>query len=128
MKKIKIFCTLLFVILIMQYCGNSKKLVTKGKATEAEKIIVPDKKLLSYAKDISPILKASCTPCHYPPNGNKEPLDTYGSAKININDILARVKLPKDAVGFMPFRNPNRALSDSAIKVLEQWKMEGLNE
>jgi uncharacterized membrane protein len=126
MRKLKTFIILLLSVFIMQQCSNTKKIVTKEKAAVTEKVVVAENKELSFEKDISPILKASCTPCHYPPNGNKEPLDTYAAAKSNVNEILERVKLPKDARGFMPFKNPKRALTDSAIMVIEQWKKEGM--
>ncbi len=98
-----------------QNCSSSKKATTK--MTEP---------IVSFEKDVTPMLKASCTPCHFPPDGRKEPLNTYEAVKKNIADMISRVKLPKDDARFMPFKNKRPALSDSSIKVLEQWQKQNM--
>lgn len=85
-------------------------------------------KAFSYQKDIAPILTTSCTPCHFPPDGRKLPLENYDHVKQNIDSIIVRVKLPKDARGFMPFKNKKPALNDSLIAVLVQWKEQNMPE
>lgn len=88
----------------------------------------PKDPALSYAKDIVPIMQASCTPCHFPPDGRKEPLDSYEAVKKNIGEVIARVKLPHDDRKFMPFREKKPALNDSLIKVLETWQAQNMPE
>jgi hypothetical protein len=122
MKKTIILFSLFSIAFIMQNCNTTKK-STKSVATETAKA-----KSVSYATEIAPMLKISCSPCHYPPGGNKEPLDNYAAVKANIGDILGRVKLPKEDNRYMPFKSKKPALSDSAILVLENWKNGGMAE
>ena len=42
----------------------------------------------SYNEDIAPIMKRSCTPCHFPEEGRKKMLDTYEAASKNVHDII----------------------------------------
>ena len=83
---------------------------------------------VSYAKDIVPILQNSCTPCHFPPDGRKEPLDSYEAVKKNIVEVIERVKLPTDHRKFMPFKSKKPVLSDSLIVVLETWQKQNMPE
>jgi hypothetical protein len=113
MKKFSIAVFLLFSIGLLQYCSSSKK------AKKSETVV-------SYEKDVVPILQASCTPCHFPPGGKKAALNTYDSVKFYYDDLIARVKLPSTNDKFMPFKSKKPALSDTAINVLEQWKKQDM--
>ncbi|MBL0145934.1 MAG: hypothetical protein IPP48_09365 [Chitinophagaceae bacterium] len=115
MKKINILLLCTIGIIVFQNCSSSKN-TNKVVTTPA----------LSFDKDIMPVMKASCTPCHFPPDGRKKALDSYETVKNNIADIIARVKLTKEDIKFMPFKNKKPALSDSAIKVLEQWQKQNM--
>ena len=115
MKKSIIFIASVCSLFVLQNCSSSKNATAKI----AEPVV-------SFKKDITPMLKASCTPCHFPPDGRKEPLNTYEAVKKNIADMINRVKLPKDDAKFMPFKNKRPALSDSSIKVLEQWQKQNM--
>jgi len=119
MKKIKFLLPLLAIVVILIKCNTVK---TSGLDT------VPKEKPLSFNADILPIMQNSCTPCHFPPDGRKKPLDNYVHVKENIKDIIARVKLPKDHVQFMPFKNKKPALNDSLIAVLENWEKQNMPE
>lgn len=96
---------------ILQFCTGTKKV--------AESAVVP---AVTYVKDIAPIMQARCTPCHFPEQGKKKFLDTYGAVKTNIDDILARVQLPVTDEDFMPYKSKKEPLSDSLIMVFKQWK------
>jgi hypothetical protein len=113
MKKILILILSFCSLAIMQNCSSGKK---------ASKSVV----VVSFAKDVLPIMQASCTPCHFPPDGRKQPLNTYDAVKNNFTDIVARVKLPQNDDRFMPFKNKKPALSDSLINVLEQWQKQNM--
>jgi hypothetical protein len=115
MKKIMILAFSVIAILIFQNCSNTKKIATEKPVT-----------VVSFDKDVLPMLKVSCTPCHFPPDGRKEPLNTYDGVKKKIIDIIARVKLPKDDVKYMPFKSKKPALSDSAINVLTAWQQQNM--
>ncbi|MEI9957682.1 MAG: hypothetical protein WDM90_15595 [Ferruginibacter sp.] len=114
MKKALIVTLCIATLVILQNCGSSKKI---------NKVKEP---VVSFEKDVMPILQARCTPCHFPPDGRKKPLNTYDAVKGNIADIIARVKLPKTDNGFMPWKGKKPALSDTMINVLEQWQKQNM--
>lgn len=99
--------------IVFQNCGSSKKVTT-----------VP----LTYEKDVVGIMKTSCSPCHFPPDGKKEAFNSYESVSKHIDVIINRVKLPQSDAKFMPFRLKKPALTDSAINVLVQWKEQGMTK
>lgn len=119
MKKIKFLFSLIAIVVISIKCNTVK---TSGVEN------IPKEKALSFNADILPIMQNSCTPCHFPPEGRKKPLENYAHVKENIKDIIARVKLPKDHVQFMPFKNKKPALNDSLIAVLERWEKQSMPE
>ena len=125
MKKAFLTITIISAVLLFQFCSSSKK--TAGEtAKEPTKEMAKEVAKITYTADVQPLLVAKCSPCHFPPRGNKEPLDTYGAAKSNIDDIIARIVKNPDDKGFMPMRHPK--LSDSAIHVFTDWKQGGLAE
>lgn len=75
-----------------------------------------------------PVMQASCTPCHFPPGGKKEALDSYEAVSKNIDAVIERIKLPQSDIKFMPFKLKKPALTDSAINVLVQWKEQGMKK
>ena len=118
----KIFLLVLLVTAIaLQFCTSTKK-TQAPPAPPTPPVVVK----VNYEADIKPLLLTKCAPCHFPPDGRKEPLNTYTSATRNIDDIISRIKLDPGTRGFMPARKPK--LSDSVIHVFEQWKKDGLLE
>lgn len=115
MKKFYIVFVLVLVSLL-QYCSSSKKTAS----------VTPPANVITYAANIQPMIMANCSPCHIPPKGFKEALDTYPAAKSNIDDIIRRISMNPEDKGFMPFKHPR--LSDSVINVFVQWKASGLAE
>lgn len=97
---------------IFQFCSSSKKAVK-----------APD---ITYAANVQPLMVANCSPCHFPPRGNKKAYDNYTAVRTDIDSILIRVNKNPGEKGFMPFKHPK--LSDSTINVLVQWKKDGLKE
>ncbi len=118
MKKIKIALIMLPFVVVLMNCSSTKK--------GAEYTTV--KKKLSYNKDIKPIIETSCTPCHIPPQGKKEPLENYIHVKENIGSIIERVKLPQENRKFMPPRNKKPALTDAQVAVLVKWEQQNMPE
>jgi hypothetical protein len=114
MKKILTITALLLSAALFQFCNSSKKTVAAAVPT--------------FSKDVMPIMQASCTPCHFPPDGHKEPLNTLAAVKENIDHVLERVKLPKDDRRFMPMMGKKPALTPEQIILLEQWKAAGMPE
>ena len=106
---------ILFVVAgaVFQFCSTPKQAqVQVAKA--------------NYTSDVQPLITMHCSPCHIPPKGNKEALNTYDAAKKNIDESIARIKKNPDEKGFMPFKHPK--LSDSTINVFVKWKEDGLLE
>lgn len=108
---------MLTVPLFIQSCSSTQPTV----ATQPEAATQAASSTVSYEKDIAPIMKQSCTPCHFPETGKKEMLDTYDAVKININYILERVQLEPMADGFMPFKSKKTPLTAAEIGLFKEW-------
>jgi hypothetical protein len=111
MKKI-ILGLLVTGVAFFQFCTSTKKIADTPK--------------MNYTANIQPLVTMHCSPCHIPPQGNKEPLNTYEAAKKNIDESIRRIQLNPTDKGFMPFKHPK--LSDSTINVFVKWKEQGLLE
>jgi hypothetical protein len=112
MKKL-VFFSMLAAGTIFQFCTSTR---------QAQ---VPVQKI-TYTANVQPLIQNNCSPCHIPPQGNKEPLHTYETAKTNIDESIRRIKLNPGDKGFMPMRHPK--LSDSTVNVFVKWKEDGLLE
>lgn len=110
MKKIRLLTLIIPLSLLIVNCSTSKK--RKSDYVEVKKI--------SYKTDVEPIIANSCTPCHIPPQGKKEPLENYDHVKANIGAILERVQLPQDSRKFMPPVNKKPALTADQISVFSK--------
>jgi len=117
MKKILVFAVA-STLMLLQFCKPGNKM---AKTLEKVEIVK-----LTYTANVAPLMTLHCTPCHFPPKGNKKPYDTYVGVKGDIDEIITRVKLNPTDRGFMPMRHAK--LSDSTINVLVQWKADGLLE
>src|SRR5688572_33075896 len=69
----------------LSFCTSSKQTTSTTDVTKTPTV--------TYLTDIQPIVSAHCAPCHFPPKGNKEPLDNYEDVKAEIDDIIARIEL-----------------------------------
>ncbi len=84
---------------------------------------------ISYASDVAPIIKRSCSPCHFPAqNGKKDPLDSYKSMQKEIIEVIARVEMDEDNIKFMPYKKKKQSLSKDEIKLLKNWAQGGFLE
>ncbi|MEI6946310.1 cytochrome c [Paraflavisolibacter sp. H34] len=113
MKKILIAALIFPAALALQFCSSSKK---AAKATSK----------VTYEAQVKPVFQATCTPCHFPPQGNKTPYDTYASVKKDVDEILVRIRKNPGERGFMPARHAK--LPDATIQLIAQWKADGLLE
>jgi hypothetical protein len=118
MKKLKLTLLIIPFSIVLINCNSTKK-GTEYTAVE---------KKLNYNKDIKPIIENSCTPCHFPSQGKKEPLESYTHVKKNIASIIERVKLPQEDRKFMPPKNKKPALNDSLVAVLVKWQQQDMPE
>lgn len=110
--KYLVFTLLMVTVFTLQNCTPTQK-VTKSDEAPANAV--------SFAGDIEPILKRSCTPCHYPEKGRMELFDTYDKVKAHATEILQRVELSPDASGFMPFKSKKQPLNADEIGLLKAW-------
>jgi len=115
------FILMLFVFLALQFCKTTEVSTKKNNDLKEESLI-------SYSRDILPIMIQKCTPCHFPPYGKKKMLDTYFATKENIEDILTRVQLDENHKGFMPFKSKKEPMTESEINLLKKWISTGMSE
>ncbi|MBO0939513.1 hypothetical protein J2I47_23385 [Fibrella sp. HMF5335] len=85
----------------------------------------------SYAKDVNPILVASCSFCHSATSGpayaaRVKHVNNYANAKAIGPFILNRVSRAQGAAGMMPFNGTR--LSEEKIAVIKRWVDDGLGE
>jgi hypothetical protein len=133
MKKLLLFASATMVVAILTQCKTTKEPGTGGNTAKAivdeapAKIIIKEP-VISYAKDIAPFIKLSCAPCHFAPDGKKEPLDTYNALKENITTVVRHIKLPVEDPNYMPFKSKKPAISAENIAKLELWVKGGMKE
>ncbi len=127
MTKIKIALVCISVLLL-QYVTISNTTASNGSSNQFAVVndSIPKQKTVSWQKDIYPILKDRCAPCHFSPDGKKEHLDTYDASVEYIDDIIEFIQLPKDQKKFMPFKSKKEPLSDSLITVFKLWKSQDM--
>lgn len=85
----------------------------------------------SFAKDVNPILVASCQPCHLEGGGANfaarvKHVNNFATAKGAANFILDRVSRAQGAAGMMPLGRPR--LTDDKIAIIKKWIDDGLAE
>lgn len=83
---------------------------------------------ISYATEIAPLIQKSCSPCHFPESGKKEPLNTYVTMKEHIGSVINRVELSQSDEKFMPFKMKKAPLTAAEIKVLKDWMAQNMPE
>ncbi len=116
-KRIQLIALMIPLSMLLINCSSTRK----GKD-------YVDAKKLSYNTDVKPIIANSCTPCHMPPQGKKEPLENYEHVKENIGAIIERVTLPQDNRKFMPPVNKKPALTEAQVAVLIKWQQQNMPE
>jgi hypothetical protein len=107
--------SLIAIAIVFQYCAT-KQIASKPALVSK----------VTYVSDVEPLLVKNCSPCHFPPTGKKEPLNTYLAVKTEIDEILESIKKNPGEKGFMPVKHDK--LSDSTIAVFDMWKAGGLLE
>ncbi len=119
-SRISVVFLLVFTALLMQFCKAPQHTTAVPLAQ------IPADQVVSYEKNIMPIVVRSCSPCHFPEEGNKKMLNTYEAVRDNIADIVDRVQLPADEARFMPFKSKKEPLSKSEIGELKKWMAQGM--
>ena len=82
--------------------------------------------LVTYNKDVKPIIDANCIVCHSPGNPAAfQPWTSYSQVKNNIDKIIDRINRPIGDPQKMP---QGGSLSPSQISIITKWKADGLIE
>ncbi len=115
---------ILFLIVTFVACSQKTAPTASPEPKEAY-----DGPRVTYIDDIVPIMKRSCSPCHYPQEGGKkEAFDTYASVKDHMVEILERVQLPETSLKFMPYEKKRQPLSAEEIELFKNWARGGFIE
>lgn len=86
----------------------------------------PVAELVTYNKDVKPIIDANCISCHSAGgSASFQPWTNYSQVKNNIDNIINRISKP---IGD-PLKMPQGgSLSPSQISIITKWKTDGLSE
>lgn len=104
---------------VFQQCKSAQN----NNTDDAKKYDGP---VVTYEKNISAMMQNNCTPCHFPPDGKKEMLNTYEATKAHAMDILERVMLPPDDIKYMPFKEKKPAWTKEEIQTFKNWMRQGM--
>jgi hypothetical protein len=115
MKKVVLIVLVAFALL---NCEKSKKVVPVSE-TETSKII-------TFNKDIKPILSSKCSPCHTAGGDRNNKYEDYNTAKTLLTGIIGRIiRDPSDPL-FMP-KNGEK-LTKTQMDLINKWIEDGLRE
>ncbi|MGI9651718.1 c-type cytochrome [Chryseobacterium sp. RLHN22] len=82
----------------------------------------PVAEVVTYNKDVKPIIETNCVSCHSP---GVQALTNYSQVKNNIDNIIDRISRPTGDPLKMP---QGGSLSPSQITIITKWKADGLSE
>lgn len=86
----------------------------------------PVAELVTYNKDVKPIIEANCIICHSAGGAASfQPWTSYNQVKNNIDNIINRISRPVGDPQKMP---QGGSLSPSQIEIITKWKADGLTE
>jgi uncharacterized membrane protein len=114
------------LLFILTACACVLQFCKPAQSTTASVPEAPSVPLVSYEKDIKPLMVGKCTPCHFPETGKKKMLDTYAAVKTDVNEIIRRVKLNPEEAAFMPFKSKKPQLTPDEIQLLDNWLKQGM--
>jgi uncharacterized membrane protein len=122
MKKSKSLIFIAAVLLmVLQFCKPAQTTTADTSRKNVAPVV-----LVSYEKDIRPLMLERCTPCHFPEMGKKKMFDTYASTKTDVNEIIRRIKLKPEEIQFMPFKSKKPALTEKEIQLFSDWLSQGM--
>lgn len=122
MKRKNIYPTL-FALFLMAFVFQQCKSAQGQKADDTKKYDGP---VVTYEANIAAMMQTNCSPCHFPPDGKKEALNTYETTKAHAMDILERVMLPVDDVKYMPFKEKKPGWTQEEITTFKNWMRQGM--
>lgn len=119
----KHFIPSVFALFLMAFVFQQCKSAQNTQSEDAKKYDGP---VVTYVANISALMQKNCTPCHFPPDGQKEALNSYEATKAHAMDILERVMLPADDIKFMPFKGKKPAWTQEEITTFKNWMRQGM--
>lgn len=86
----------------------------------------PIAELVTYNKDVKPIIEANCIVCHAAGgSASFQPWTSYNHMKNNVDKIIDRINRPVGDPQKMP---QGGSLSTTQISIITKWKADGLTE
>ncbi len=82
--------------------------------------------IVTFDKNIKPLLKITCSPCHFPGGGRANTWDNYSKTKNLITGIIERVEKDPANNAFMP--KGGSPLTTNQVAILKKWIDDGLLE
>lgn len=82
----------------------------------------PITQVVTYNKDVKPIIESNCISCHSP---GPQALTNYTQVKSNVNNIIDRISRANGDPQKMP---QGGSLSPAQINIITKWKADGLPE
>lgn len=95
----------------------------EGTHSESEETETTKPAVVTYLKDIAPLLNKSCASCHFEGTDHGPDLSSYEKAKQLVDEIIASVRKKPSDSGFMP--EGGKAFSTDQITLLVNWKSGG---
>ena len=106
------------------YIISSAVVLTACESRTYEEISdnTPIAEVVTYNKDVKPIIDANCASCHSP---GVQALSNYSQVKANIDNVINRISRANGDPLKMP---QGGSLSPSQITIITKWKADGLLE
>jgi hypothetical protein len=114
------------MLILLVSCATAEKPETVMPNLPPATAMDQDTGGISYAANLQPLMRESCSPCHFPERGKKELLDSYHATAKFIDDIIYRVQLSPDSSGFMPFKSKKMPLTLDQIQLFIDWRNAGM--
>jgi len=119
----KHFIPSLLAVFLLAFVFQQCKSTQGPKVDDTKKYDGPE---VTYEANIAALMQNNCTPCHFPPDGKKEMLNTYEATKAHAMDILERVMLPVTDIKYMPFKEKKPAWTQEEITTFKNWIRQGM--
>lgn len=106
------------------YIISSAVVLTACESRTYEEISdnTPIADVVTYNKDVKPIMEANCVSCHSP---GVQALSNYSQVKANIDNVINRISRANGDPLKMP---QGGSLSPAQINIITKWKADGLLE
>lgn len=98
----------------------------KGKVSPSKDALITEDKILTFNKNIQPLIRDKCSPCHVAGGDRGNKYDDYNTFKTLVTGVIGRVIKPKSDPLFMP-KNGEK-LTENQIATIKLWMDQGYLE